>query len=457
MRRTQARESTQRSPVRYPRRPNLYPPTGRELQTFERSGALTCLYPAPQFITMSEYSDQTPGPLTGIRVVDLTTILLGPYATQMLGDLGADVIKVESPQGDGIRNVGPPPANGMGSVFLGCNRNKRGLVLDLKSDDGMDAMMRLIDSAQVFLHNMRPQAIDRLGLHYPAVKARNSNIVYCATYGFRREGPYGHKPAYDDMIQAASGLAALQSVDGKPRYATSVIADKTTALVACNSVLAALFHRERTGEGQLVEVPMFETMVGFNMAEHLYGRSYQPARGEAGYPRAMAADRRPYETKDGWIGALPYSDHQWQALFKIAGRDDLACDPRFASMAARLAHIDEVYAELAELLKTKTSAEWLSALDAENVPSMPVNDPNDLFDDPHLKATGYWREMDDEELGTLRLPGLGPSFSASPSSIRRLPPRLGEHSIEVLRDLGYSDADIDSMVSRGVTKTIQAS
>ena len=392
------------------------------------------------------------GPLAGIRVVDLTTILLGPYATQILADYGAEVIKVEAPLGDPIRNVGPPPAAGMGSIFLGCNRNKRGLVLNLKDPDGLEAMMRLCESAHVFLHNMRPQAIERLGLSYEQVAKRNPGMVYCATYGFRREGPYGHKPAYDDMIQAASGLAALQAVDGRPRYATSVLADKTTALTAANAVLAALFHRERSGEGQFVEVPMFETMVGFNTAEHLYGQSYIPGRGPTRYPRAMSPDRRPYQTKDGWMGALPYSDHQWRSLLEIAGREDLLELPIFASMATRLANIDEVYATLSEVLKTKTTKEWLEALDAASVPSMPINDLDDLFDDPHLVATGFWKEMHDAELGTLRLPGISPGFSASPVSIHSIAPRLGEHSVQVLAEIGYAEDEINALIERGVTK-----
>jgi len=392
------------------------------------------------------------GPLHGVRVIDLTTILLGPYATQMMGDMGADVIKVEAPGGDSIRNVGCPPADGMGSMFLGCNRNKRGLVLDLKTPRGKEAFMRLAESAQVMLHNMRPQAIDRLGLDYESVAKRNPGIVYCATYGFKRDGPYGHKPAYDDMIQAASGLAALQTVGGQPRYTTSVIADKTTAMAACNAVLAALFHRERTGRGQLVEVPMFETMVGFNMIEHLYGENYIPPRDRTRYPRAMSPDRRPYQTKDGWIGCLPYSDHQWKALFEVAGRQDLVADPRFASMADRLANIDEVYAELAGLLKEKTSAEWLEKLDAASVPSMPVNDPDELLTDPHLVATGYWQEIDDPELGTLRLPGIAPSFSASPPAIRKIAPRLGEHNAEILVELGYGETDVEAMLADGITQ-----
>ena len=325
-------------------------------------------------LTHDGLDPEASGPLAGMRVVDLTTILLGPVATQMLGDLGADVIKVESPGGDAVRGAGPPPVeDGMGAIFLTNNRNKRAIVLDLKDPRGLEAMMRLLESADAFVHNMRPQAIDRLGLDYPAVSARNASIVYCGAWGFRRSGPYGHKPAYDDMIQAVSGLAALQAVDGEPRYVTSVVADKVTGLHVAVAVLAALLHRARTGEGQCIEVPMFETLVAFNMFEHLYGKAYEPSRGSMGYPRALSPGRRPYRTRDGWIGALPYTDRQWAALFEIANRPDLAEDPRFATLPSRLAHIDEVYAMLGELLAERTTAQWLEAFDAANIPSMPVN------------------------------------------------------------------------------------
>ena len=278
-------------------------------------------------------ADAVPGPLAGMRVVDLTTILLGPVATQMLGDLGADVIKVESPGGDAVRGAGPPPVGDrMGAIFLTNNRNKRGIVLDLKDPRGLEAMMRLVESADAFVHNMRPQAIDKLGLDYPSVSARNASIVYCGAWGFRRSGPYGHKPAYDDMIQAVSGLAALQATDGEPRYVNSVVADKVTGLHVAVAVLAALVHRVRTGEGQCIEVPMFETLVGFNMFEHLYGKAYEPPRGSMGYPRALSPGRRPYRTRDGWIGVLPYTDRQWTTLFEIANRPDLAEDPRFRTL-----------------------------------------------------------------------------------------------------------------------------
>ena len=401
---------------------------------------------------MTNENSEATGPLAGMRVVDLTTILLGPVATQMLGDLGADVIKVESPGGDAVRGAGPPPVeDGMGAIFLTNNRNKRGIVLDLKDPRGLEAMMRLLASADAFVHNMRPRAIDRLGLDYAAVSERSPSIVYCGAWGFRRSGPYGHKPAYDDMIQAVSGLAALQAVDGEPRYVTSAVADKVTGLNVAVAVLAALVHRARTGEGQCIEVPMFETLVAFNMLEHLYGQTYEPPRGPMGYPRTLSPGRRPYRTRDGWVGALPYTDAQWAALFAIANRPDLAEDPRFATLPSRLAHIDEVYAMLGDLLAERTTAEWLEAFDAANIPSMPINHPGDLLDDPHLAATGFWRTMEHAGLGTLRFPGIPAQFSKTPGAVRRPPPELGEHSVEVLAEIGYEQAEIDALVEAGVT------
>jgi len=391
------------------------------------------------------------GPLDGVRVLDLTTILLGPFATQILGDMGADVIKVESPGGDAIRDVGPPPADGMGAVFLASNRNKRSIVLDLKQAQARDALLRLARDADVFVHNMRPQAIDRLRLAYGDLAGARADIIYCGSYGFRAAGPYGNKAAFDDMIQAASGLAALQNRSAEPRYVTSAIADKVTGMAVVNAVVMALYHRARSGRGQSIEVPMFETMVNFNTVEHLYGRVYEPARGRTGYPRTLSPDRRPYATRDGYIGVLPYTDRQWQAFFELAGHAELASDPRYSSLDKRLENIDALYADVSRLLSERTSAEWLDTLDAANIPAMPVQDSDDLPEDVHLAAGDFWQLRQDPELGVLRFPGPATLFSETPGGLRRLPPRLGEHSVEILAEAGYAREDIDAMLAAGAS------
>ena len=391
-------------------------------------------------------------PLEGIRVVEMTSVVLGPYACQMLGDLGADVIKIEPPGGDTNRNLGPHRNHrDMGSLYLTCNRNKRSVALDLKSARGRNAALDIIKTADVVVHNFRPQAMQRLGLDYPAVQAVNPQVVYCATYGYSRKGPYGNKGALDDSIQAASGIAVLQSmVEGEPRYLPTIIADKTTAMVVVQSVLAALFHRERSGEGQEIEVPMFESMVSFVMAEHLWGQTFEPPIGTAGYVRLMAKHRRPYKTRDGlYLAVLPYWDNHWRTFCELAGRPELAEDERFIDMATRLQNINESYRVTGEIIASRDRADWLALLGETNVPMMVVNSLDDLIDDPHLVESGFWQEAEHPTEGRIRMSSPPMNFGRTPASIRAMAPRLGEHSQEILREAGLDQATIDSMLAAG--------
>src|SRR5689334_3985251 len=367
--------------------------------------------------------------------------------------MGAEVIKVEPPEGDTTRQLGPMKNPNMGAFYLACNRNKRSIVLDLKQPAARDALLRLARDANVLLHNYRPQAARRLGMSYEAFRAVNPGIVYVGTYGFRATGPYGDKPAYDDIIQAASGIASLQaSIMGEPRYVPTIVADKTSSMTVLAAVLAALYHQARTGEGQEVEVPMFESLAAWVMVEHLYGESFQPPIETVGYKRVLSPHRKPFKTKDGHLAILPYTDQNWRDFFAIADRPDLLDDPRFKTLASRLRHIDFLYGELAKIALTRTNAEWLTALDRANIPAMTVNSLESLLQDPHLDATGFWQVREHPTEGTLRLPGVPAAYAKTPADIRRLPPRLGEHSLEVLREAGYSAAEIDALLASGASR-----
>ena len=394
-----------------------------------------------------------PGPLAGIRVLDATSVVLGPLAGQMLGDLGADVVKIEPPEGDTTRQLGPARHVGMAALFLGCNRNKRSLVLDLKRPEGRVALLRLAGTADVFMHNLRPAATKKLGLEYEAFHTVNPRMVYCATYGFRAAGPYGNKPAYDDIIQAAAGLTSLQTpLTGEPRYLPTIVADKTSGMAVAFAVLAALIHRDRTGGGQAIEVPMFETLVSFVMVEHLYGETFVPPAEPAGYKRILNRYRRPFATKDGYLAVLPYTDANWRAFFELTGRSDLLVDPRFTTLASRLANIETLYGELAKIVATRTSAEWLADLDRANIPAMVVNTLETLLHDPQLEATGFWKVVEHPSEGTIRMPDVPATFGATPAGIHRLPPRLGEHTREVLTDAGFGEDEIQSLLATGVAR-----
>ena len=393
-----------------------------------------------------------PGPLAGIRVIDASTVVLGPWAAQTLGDLGADVAKVEPPEGDTTRHLGPARHPGMGAFYLACNRNKRSVVLDLKQEAGRGALLRLAAGADVLLHNFRPQAAARLGLGYESFRDLNPRLVYCATYGYRAGGPYGEKPAYDDIIQAGSGLASLQTaVAGEPRYLPTIVADKSSSMAVVSSVLAALVHRERTGEGQALEVPMFESMVAYVMVEHLYGETFVPPLDGPGYKRILNRWRRPFATRDGFLAVLPYTDAHWLSFFTLVGRADLAADPRYATLTTRLAHIEGLYEELGRIVATRPTAEWLDDLARVNVPAMVVNTLETLLHDPQLEATGFWKIVDHPTEGTLRMPDIPTRYSATPGEIRRHAPLLGEHSVEVLREAGFGAAEIDAMLASGAT------
>jgi crotonobetainyl-CoA:carnitine CoA-transferase CaiB-like acyl-CoA transferase len=392
------------------------------------------------------------GPLEGIRIIDATSVVLGPLAAQTLGDYGADVIKIESPEGDTTRQLGPARHPGMAAFYLGCNRNKRSVVLDLKQPAGRDALLRLARDADVLMHNFRPEPAAKLRLGYEVFKAINPRLVYCATYGFRAAGPYGNKPAYDDVIQAGSGLASLQtSLVGDPRYLPTIVADKTSSMAVVSSVLAALVRRERTGQGQALEVPMYETVAAWVMVEHLYGQTFVPPLDSAGYKRILNRWRRPFPTLDGYLAVLPYTDAHWRIFFELAGRPDLLADARFHTLASRLAHIEALYEELGKIVATRTSADWLVALERANVPHMIVNTLETLLHDPQLEATGFWKVMEHPTEGTLRTTDIPTTFSDTPGSIRRLPPRLGEHSVEVLLEAGLDRGAIEAMLASGAT------
>lgn len=395
-----------------------------------------------------------PGPLHGIRVVELTSVVLGPWACQFLGDMGADVIKIEAPRGDSNRTLGASRHPGMAALYLTCNRNKRSLVLDLKKPGARDALLKLVATADVFVHNNRPQVMTKLGLEYADLKKVNPRIIYCGAYGYSKHGPYGAMGALDDSIQAVSGIAMLNKlVLGEPRYLPTVLADKTTAMTVVYAVLAALFHRERSGEGQDIEVPMYETMVHFVMGEHLWGMTFDPPIGGPGYTRLMSQERRPYPTRDGYIAILPYLDAHWDSFCKAVERPDLLADPRFRTLADRVRNIDATYAETAKIMATRTTREWLDLFARTRVPTIVVNTLEDLASDPHLEAVGFWQSVDHPTEGRLKLPAFPVNFSATPASIERHAPRLGEHTREVLGEAGLDGPAIEALLADGAAMT----
>ena len=394
------------------------------------------------------------GPLQGVRILDLTTVVMGPFATQLLGDLGAEVIKVEPPEGDNTRHLAPMRHPGMGAIFLHMNRNKRSIVLDLKKPEGREALLRLARNADVLLYNTRPQAMARLQLAYQDVRAVNANIIYVGAFGFDQSGPYAARPAYDDLIQGAVGFPSLMMRTGttSPRYVPATICDRIVGQATANAILAALFHRSRTGAGQAVDVPMFETMTQFVLGDHFGGRTFEPPLGEPGYARVLAKFRAPYATRDGYICVLIYNDKQWKSFLTLIGRPELfTADERFNTHSNRANRIDEVYAFVARELRGRTTEEWKNLFNQGDIPWMPMNTLDELIDDPQLAATGFLRSMDHPSEGPIRTTAVPTRWSSSPPDLRRHAPRFGEHSAELLREAGYTDADIERMVEAKVT------
>ena len=395
-------------------------------------------------------SDLSNGPLTGIRILDLTSVVLGPLATQILGDYGAEIIKVESLEGDLMRANGVLLAPGMSSIYLTINRNKQSLALDLKSEAGKSILRQLIPRVDAVVHNMRVSAIDKLGFGYDEVVKLNPQIVYCAATGFDQDGPDKDRPAFDDIIQAACGLASVNSLGkSRPDYISTLVADKTTGMALVNAVLAALLAKARSGQGQYVEVPMLETMVAFTLVEHMGGLTRNPATQNAGYSRVLSGGRQPSPTRDGYIAMLPYTNHHWESFFRDAGEEALGKELGASSRITRNANIQGLYAALHNITMTKTTSEWLEICDRLDIPATPIYTMEELPSHPQLQAVQLFTDEIHPDLGAIRSVRPPVKFAKTPAKVRHQARRLGQDTESILTDLGYSQTDIQSLVQQG--------
>lgn len=392
------------------------------------------------------------GALGGVRILDLTSVVFGPYASQILADYGADVVKVEAPSGDSTRRTGPTQEPGLAAIFLGLNRNKRSIVLDLKQAAARQALLTMVDQADVLMHSMRPAKMAALGLDPDTLCARNPRLVYAGLYGFGAGGAYDGRPAYDDIIQGLSGFADLvDRQTGTPRYLPTVAADKTCGLIAAHAILAALFQRERTGAGQRLEVPMFESMASYALVEHYYGRHLSDEPGEAGYPRVLTPWRRPCRTADGHVCLMPYTDTHWRDFFIAADRPDLAEDARFSDISARTRHIEALYELQAEIVAAHDTAYWLDLCERLEIPAAPVNRIQDLETDPHLQSVDFFVPLESASGSRYRFPR-NPVRLQHSQVQATMPPRLGEHTLEVLRQAGLDEARISTLLDTGAAR-----
>jgi len=391
------------------------------------------------------------GALDGIRVIDVTSVLMAPLATRMLADHGADVVKIEQLGGDAMRRGRPGRNPGMPGILLDLFRNTRSVALDIRSTDGLEAARRMVDGADVFVTNVRAGGLDRLGLAPDVVRSRNPGLVYCWATGFGSDGPYAGRAAYDDVIQAGSGQAWLGGqLHGEPEYVPALIADKVGGLTIAQAVLAALLHRERTGQGQLVEVPMFETMVAFNLIEHARGHALDPPIGDFGYARLFTLARRPFPTADGWICILPYDERQWRDFFTFADRPELADRAAAKDQHSRIDDVEEVCGLVAEVTPDHTTAVWLSFCADRSIAAMAVNDLSTIQEDEHVDAVGLIETRTHPTEGPYRYVRDPVRYTATDTGLRRPAPRLGEHTDEVLAEVGYSAAEVADLRARGV-------
>ena len=394
-------------------------------------------------------------PLSGINVVEMGTVVLAPYAARLLMEMGASVIKVEAPGGDITRQQGPSRNPGMAALFLSCNRGKKSICLDLKKPEGNEVLRRLLARSDVFLTNLRPRNAAGLGIDHQSMRGVNPRLVYCAAFGFGEGGRYRGQPAYDDIIQAMSGYSSLyRRIEGKPRYSPSILADKTTSLYMVMGIQSALIQRERTGQGQYVEVPMFESLVHYLNIEHQAGYNFEPNLGPSGYLRMVSPQRRPHKTADGYISVMPHNQKDWTTFFQETGNAELLSDPLFASNENRAKNINALYDKLAEVMLTRTNKEWFAFLAAHEIPHAPVMEFDDLYSDGHLQDVGFWQTGMHPSEGMLRWPrfpvGFGAAGAANAGAPQPGAPRLGEHSQEILHMLGFTHQEQESLRRQSV-------
>ena len=386
-------------------------------------------------------------PLEGIKILDLSSILMVPYCTRILADLGAEVIKIESLEGDNTRYIGPYENKSMEAVFLNLNRNKKSVSVDLKTPKGKEIIFKLIKKSDVFISNIRKSALSRLGFDHKTFVKYNNKIITAFAVGFSSNGPYRDLPAYDDIIQAASGMASYQEAySDQPSYTSGATADKATGLMLALSVVSSLFKRNKDNNNLELEVPMFETMVDFTLVEHLYGHNFIPPKDEPVYPRQSSPNRKPYETKDGFIAVLPYNDEQWLRFLKFIKKEHLIKTKKFSTLENRNKNVDELYSLLVKELKKEKTNFWIKKLREIDIPSMKVNKPKDLFVDEHLKKTNFFRTYKHSTEGDLMYPRLPVYFNNETDNETKFEaPNLGNRTKEVLLDLGYDKNEIENL------------